>query len=1273
MVGRRIVITVAAMAVLIACPGRAQASLAVTETSCEYEVNPIGIGVPQPRLSWKTASDERGVLQAAYQVRCAESPEALTAGRDLTWDTGRVESDRSVHVPYAGPPLRSRERVYWQVRVWGRSQRTQGSRANAPDTDRVSPWSAPAFWELGLLGPGEWSASWIVPDWPEAPDASNPCPMLRKEFVLGPNVRRARAYVTAHGVYRLSLNGRRVGDSLFPPGWTAYDKRLQVQTYDVTDLVQQGRNAVGVTLGDGWYRGRLRQGNRRNLYGRTLGLLLQIEVELEDGTRTQVLTDDSWRGATGPILRSDFYNGETFDARLVRAGWDQPGYDDSAWGRVQARPLRKDHLVAQVGPPVRVMGEVRPVQVLRTPAGQTVVDMGQNMVGWVRLSVRGAEGTRIRLRHAEVLDSTGELYTANLRSAQQVDEYILAGRGVEVLEPHFTFHGFRYVAVEGWPGDLALGDLTGVVIYSGFAQTGTFTCSDPLINRLQENIWWGQRGNFVDIPSDCPQRDERLGWTGDAQVFARTACFNAQVAGFYAKWLQDLEAEQRPDGAVPHVVPDTYTQSGSPGRGGAAGWADAAVIVPWTLYLCYGDERILADQYDSMKAWVDFLAARAGPDCLDDQTDGFGDWLAFHSQSADYPGAATDKDLISQAFFARSVDLLHRTALVLGKAEDAARYADLLARVKRAFCEEFVTPGARLTSSTQTAYALALAFDLMPQDQRPAAALHLAEDVRRRGHITAGFLGTPWVCHALSEHGYAAEAYRLLERKEYPSWLYPITRGATTIWERWDGIKPDGGFQDPTMNSFNHYAYGAIGDWLYRVVAGVEIDEQSPGYKHILFQPHLGGSLARAEARLESPYGRIVSAWTRQDGDVTVDVQVPANTTATVRLPNAWIGQVTESGRSLAQADGLSAGSQATDGVVAEIGSGHYTFRYRRVDALDVQAQPGYVRGSFIYPLDDRPTPQCHASTIAETGSGLVAAWFAGTRERHPDVGIRVSHLNGHQWSAPVEVANGVQPSGERHPCWNPVLFKARSGPLMLFYKVGPSPSTWWGMVMTSEDDGRTWSPPRRLGDGPLGPLCGPVKNKPIQLQDGAILCPSSTESDGWRVHFEITRDLGRTWEVVGPTHDGREFSAIQPTLLVHPGARLQALCRSRQDVVTQTWSEDSGRTWGPMTATSLPNPSSGIDGVTLADGRHLLVYNHTVRNQPFPAARQMLNVALSADGREWKPILILECAEGQYSYPAVIQTSDGLVHTTYTYNRETIKHVVLDPSRIGTAGAPES
>lgn len=905
--------TIRLLCVVVACwtLGVEAQSLRVTDPICEYRVNPVGIDITRPRLSWKLVSDRRGTMQSAYQIRCAGRAEALQAGDDLLWDTGKVQSDQSLHVTYDGPAPGARQRIYWQARVWD-------------DEGQASPWSNPAFWELGLLAPADWQAQWIEPDLTEDRRVSNPCPMLRKEFSSASPVRKARVYMTCHGVYELTLNGQRVGQDLFAPGWTVYPKRLQVQTYDVTDLLQPGRNCIGVTLGDGWYRGRLRQANRRNLYGDKLALLLQLEIEHEDGSQQIVTSDPSWRASTGPILKSDFYNGESYDARLVKAGWNQPDYDDSQWATVTVRDIGKDMLVAQVGPPVRAIEEVKPVAILETPAGETVVDMGQNMVGWLRLKVQGSAGTRIRLRHAEVLDAKGNFYTENLRSAQQTDEYILAGKGEEVWQPHFTFHGFRYVAIDGWPGELSLDDLTGVVIHSDTPRTGSFTCSDPAINQLQHNIWWGQRGNFVDIPSDCPQRDERLGWTGDAQVFARTACFNAQVASFYAKWLADLEAEQLPSGAVSHVVPDTYALSGKQGMAASSGWADAAVIVPWTVYLCYGDQGILAQQYDSMKAWVEYMIDSAGSDYLYNADDTFGDWLAFGAQRS----GPTAKDLITQAFFARSTDLLARTAAVLGKTDDAARYAAALKHIKRAFREEFVTANGRLASDTQTAYALALAFDLLPAELEAQTAENLVDDVKRFGHMTTGFLGTPWICHALSEHGYIEQAYALLEHKRYPSWLYPITQGATTIWERWDGIKPDGTFQDATMNSFNHYAYGAIGDWLYQVVAGLEIDKQQPGYKHIIIQPHPGGSLTFARARLESLYGPIESGWRRRNGSMEVEVEVPANTTATVRLPAARLDQVTESGMPLSQAKGILATSQTEQTAVLRIGSGQYAFVY---------------------------------------------------------------------------------------------------------------------------------------------------------------------------------------------------------------------------------------------------------------------------------------------------------------------------------------------------------
>jgi alpha-L-rhamnosidase len=890
-------------------------SPAVYAPKCEYKTNPLGIEVKKPRLSWKIASSRRAVKQSAYQIRAAEHVDDLRAGKNLLWDSTQVKSDQSVHVVYEGPSLVSRRRIWWQVRV-------------RDDQDRPSAWSEPAFWEMGLFKADDWSAEWIEPKLKEDPNKSNPCPMLRRQFQLKGPVASARAYVTSLGLYKMQINGKNVSDQLFTPGWTAYRHRLQYQTYDVTELLKSGDNCIGVILGDGWYRGRLVWKNRRNLYGDKLALLAQIEVVYRDGSRELIATDRTWKASTGPILMSDIYDGELYDARLEIDGWSNPGFDDTAWPGVTVVDYSKDILVAPAGPPVRPIEEIKPVKILRTPAGQTVVDMGQNMVGWIRIKVKGPAGTRLKLLHTEVLDSKGNFYTENLRTARQTVEYILNGKGQEVFEPHFTFQGFQYVAVENWPGELTLDNITGVVIHSDYTPTGSFACSNPMINQLVHNIQWGQKGNFLDVPTDCPQRDERLGWTGDAQVFARTACFNAGVAGFFTKWLADLAADQQPSGAVPHVIPNVLSLDKDKGQSASAGWADAATVVPWTVYLCYGDTRILEQQYPSMKAWVDYMAGRAGDSYFWNKGHTFGDWLAFSTNRSDYPGATTSKDLARQAYFARSTDLLQRTAKILGKRSDANKYAELLEKIKRVFSEEFVTPNGRVASNTQTAYSLALAFDLVDDSMKEAAARRLVQDVRQFKHITTGFLGASPICHVLSDHGYLDEAYMLLNRKDYPSWLYPITKGATTIWERWDGIKPDGSFQDKGMNSFNHYAYGAIGEWLYRVVAGIEIDEQNPGYKHIIIQPHPGGGLTHAKAHLDSMYGPIESGWRLDGKTMTVNVEIPPNTAATVRLPYAKLADVTEGGEQLADAEGVIDTSQDEHAAVIRIGSGRYAFHY---------------------------------------------------------------------------------------------------------------------------------------------------------------------------------------------------------------------------------------------------------------------------------------------------------------------------------------------------------
>ncbi len=899
------------LAMLVA-PGpvaHAPAPLRVGTLTVESQVNPLGIDVARPRLSWQLASIERGVVQSAYEVQVAISEAELRHGRDLAWTSGRVQSDQSLLVPYAGPVLRSATRYWWRVRVWDA-------------TGRPSAWSEPAWWEMGLLEPGDWSAEWIEPGIIGDTMPGLPAPMLRRSFTVDGRVSRARLYITSHGLNEPWLNGRRVGNRLFTPGWTSYGKRLQYESYDVTDMLHPGANVIGAVLGDGWYRSRLGWVHHDNIYGNRLGLLAQLVISYADGRTSVVGTDPHWRTTSGPILASTIYDGERYDARLERAGWSEPGFDASAWIGVIAAVDSTASLVAPVGPPVRAIEERIPIRIFRTPSGLTVADMGQNMVGWVRLRVHGPRGTVVTLRHAEVLDSAGEFYTANLRDAKATVRYTLKGGGEEVFEPHFTFMGFRYVAIEGYPGTVTPASVTGVVIHSDMPHTGSFSSSDSMLNQLQHNITWGQKGNFLDVPTDTPARDERLGWTGDAQAFASTAAFNFQVDGFFAKWLADLAADQRSDGSVPWVVPNVV------GRFSAPGWGDVSTIAPWQMYVAYGDSGILARQYPSMQRWVEFIRGRAGSDLIWSEDPTFGDWLAFNSTAADYPGATTDKDLLGTAFFAHSADLVSRAAAVLGRDADAREYRQLFERIRDAFDREYLTATGRLASNTQTAYALTLAFDLAPDSLRADLGQRLADDVDRFGHLTTGFLGTPHLLFALSSTGHLAEAYKLLLRREYPSWLYPITRGATTVWERWDGIKPDGSFEDVSMNSFNHYAYGAVGSWMYRVAAGLDLDPAEPGYRHVLVQPHPGGGLTDARAELETGYGAAASGW-RRDGDrLVVTAVVPPNTHATIRLPGARLDQVTEGTTPVAAAAGIRAARQDGDDVVVESGSGRYQFRY---------------------------------------------------------------------------------------------------------------------------------------------------------------------------------------------------------------------------------------------------------------------------------------------------------------------------------------------------------
>ncbi len=876
----------------------------VKELICEYQSNPLGIDIQKPRLSWQIVSAEENVLQTAYEIKVTDQ----TANGKQIWTSGKVNSAQSVNITYEGSALKSMQRVAWQVRVWD-------------NKNKVSAWSAPSTWEMGILEPESWKASWITLGSESNVLGSKPCQYFRKEFVPAKKIQSARVYVTSLGLYQLFLNGKKVSTDLFTPGWTSYKNRIQYQTYDVTSMLQP-KNSLAAIVGDGWYRGNIGWSSQNGYYGSKIALLAQLRITYTDGTSETVGTDGSWKVSNGPILFSDIYNGETFDARKEITGWSALGFNDSGWEKAAVIDHSKKILIAPQGAVVKAIEEIKPLKLITTSTGETVFDMGQNMVGWVRLKVQGKKGDQVTLKFAEVLTKEGNFYTDNLRSAKCTDNFILNGAGSEVFEPHFTFHGFRFVKIEGLSAQPSLDQITGVVIHSDMKPTGSFNCSDPMINQLQHNIQWGQKGNFLDVPTDCPQRDERLGWTGDAQVFSMTAAFNFNVAPFYTKWMRDVAADQLPNGLVPHVIPDVLK-----GGGGSTAWADAALIVPWTNYLVYGDKRILEVQYPSMKAWVGFMTSKAGDDFLWTGDYHFGDWLAFATTRSDYPGATTEKDLIATAYYSYSSGLLAKIAAIIGQNDEAKKYAELSGNIKKAFVNAFVTPSGRLVSHTQTAYSLALAFDLLPENLVPKAAAFLAEDVKKMGHLTTGFVGTPLLCKTLSAHGYEDLAFVLLNRKQYPSWLYPVTQGATTIWERWDGQKPDGSFQDVGMNSFNHYAYGAIGEWLYRYVAGMDIDPETPGYKHILLAPHPGGGLTNAGVEFNSVYGKVKSAWKIDGADFVYEVTVPANTTATVTLPAAKADQLLVNAQVISGT--IKESLKLTDkGISVNVGSGNYQFRY---------------------------------------------------------------------------------------------------------------------------------------------------------------------------------------------------------------------------------------------------------------------------------------------------------------------------------------------------------
>jgi alpha-L-rhamnosidase len=847
------------------------AQIIATSLLTEHQTNPISIDSSAPRFSWQlTEKSGKPVLQQAYEIQ-VDTIGVKQNSVNHFWSSGKVVSPISVFAVYGGRKLTSGQSYVWRVRVWDY-------------TGNVSGWSEPAYWRMGILSPADWKAKWISPGFNNL--VNEAVPLLRSKFVLNKTVKSAVAYITSHGFYEAQINSAKVGDAYLTPGWTSYNKRLQYQAYDVTTLLKQGENAIGVSLGSGWYRSPLGPYNpRADIFGKELGLLLQIKIVYTDGTESLVTSNENWKSSTGAVRYAEIYNGCVIDTRKDQQGWASAGFDDKSWQGVKVQDYPKDRLVATYNEPVKKHETFNALKLITTPRGEKVIDFGQNLVGWVKVNLKGHAGDTIKISHAEVLDKAGNFYTENLRAANAQNTCILKGGEAQTFEPMFTWQGFRYIKVEGVKGELNLNDFTAITIYSDMKPTGSFSCSNPMLNQLQHNIQWGQKGNFLDVPTDCPQRDERLGWTGDAQVFSHTAAFNLDVHNFFSKWLKDVAADQYPSGSIPFIIPDAFT-NGTNEVGGATGWGDVTTIVPWNMYLAYGDKQVLENQYASMKAWVGFIQKRTKND-LWNTGEHFGDWL-FYSVNNDRDGssAITNKYLIAQCFYAYSTQILANSARILNKKADEVYYTQLLQKIKAAFLKEYVTPNGLISSDTQTAYALALEFDMLPVALRQQAAGRLAQNVERYGnHLTTGFLGTPYLCSALSKFGYADVAYKLLLQDTYPSWLYPIKQGATTIWERWDGIRTDGSFEESSMNSYNHYAYGAIGDWMYQNIAGIVAAE--PGYKKITIKPVLGGKLTWAEADYDCPYGHIQSKWEIIDGKLEFNVTIPQNTTADIFVPDA--------------------------------------------------------------------------------------------------------------------------------------------------------------------------------------------------------------------------------------------------------------------------------------------------------------------------------------------------------------------------------------------------
>ena len=897
---------------------------------CEAKVNPAGIDVTTPRLSWVIKDDNRGAGQTAYQVLVASTAEALANDQGDLWDSGKTASKETFNIEYAGKPLAAEQRCFWKAKTWN-------------EKGEASEWSAPASWFMGLLKPDQWQAQWIGFDAPRAaaeanlPPAPKPDPSLkgkaaknaeaklkplllpppvylRTSFIADKEIKRATLHAASLGLADVYLNGKLVTANRFASGWTDYTKRVYSRSYDVTADVRNGENGLGAILGDGWFSGYIGFGHNRDHYGKNPRVLAQLHIEYADGSSAIVATGPQWKASTGALQEGDFLMGESYDARLEPSKWSEAGFDASKWTGVNVGASVSPVVQSHPGPLVAAIKEFKAKNVTEPAKGVYLLDLGQNFAGISRLTLKGEPGQKITLRFGEMLQADGSLYTENLRSARATDTYICRGGGVETWEQRFTFHGFRYVEITGLKEKPEPDTLVGLALSSDTQVVGDFACSDPMLTQLHSNVYWTQRMNFIDIPTDCPQRDERLGWTGDAQIYIRTATLNTDVQAFFTKWLVDLKDAQREDGQFPTVAPLKVA-----GPDGGSAWADAGIVCPWTIYSVYGDSRLLAAQYPSMARYIDFCQKRSTKDGLPPaKFHTFGDWLSID--------ADTPKDVLYTAYYAQSVDLMSRAAEALGKKEDAAKYHALFEQIKAGFNKAFVSKDAHIKGETQCDYVMAIAFNLLDEEKTKLAAELLVKNIESKGwHLSTGFIGTKDLMLALSKIGRNDVAYRLVHNDTFPSWGFSIKNGATTIWERWNGWTPEKGFGPVSMNSYAHYSFGAVYQWMVENIGGIRNDGLA--YGKIAIAPQLDAKLTHAETGYNSIRGLIETKWKKEDQGLSLGVTIPPNTSATVAVPAGAGAKITEGGKPVETAPGVKFLRKDPKAMVYEVEAGNYQFR----------------------------------------------------------------------------------------------------------------------------------------------------------------------------------------------------------------------------------------------------------------------------------------------------------------------------------------------------------